>query len=243
MRSRGIVRPVVIVAAVAVMISGCSALPSSVKASPPPVAVTPAAVTSSATPDTAASSTTTSATPGTVPLPAGEQWLGKQEWGVRFAVPVSWEVIDPSKFAGMPALKASPMIKDIATRMGVTPETLTAQMQGIKVMAIYPGRSRITAELTSSAMSAMPSDAALSTEIGTITGHPAAVQITHRNSSFGDTAVVRYSLTAKGLLAPVTSEMGAFVVQGQVWILDITSADARAADRAFNHAVDTLAPW
>lgn len=225
------------------MLAGCGALTSPEKIHDPPVGSTPAAVTSTVTAGTSLSSTTASRPAATVPLPSGDQWVGDHVGGVRFAVPATWLVIDPSKFGGVSGLQSSPMIKDLASRMGVTPEVLITQMKGIKVMAAYPGTARVNAELTTSPMSVLPSDAALSTEIGAITGHPGTVQVVHGHNRFGDVAEAKYSLMAKGMLVPVRSELAAFVVQDQVWILNVTSTDARSADRAFNHAVETLSTW
>lgn len=177
-----------------------------------------------------------------VQLPAGDQWVGNQDGNVRFAVPVSWLVIDPSKLGGA-GIESSPTVRDLASRMGTSPEVLAAQIKGIKVMAAYPGKSHVNAELTTSPLSQMPSDIALSTEVGILTGHPGSAQIAHRNGAFGDMAVVRFATTVAGVTTAIRSELAVFIVEGQVWILTVSGTDASTVDRAFNHALATLSPW
>lgn len=204
----------------------------------------PSTTTTTSATTSATASTTTSAAAAAVAAPAGNQWVGDQSGHVRFAVPVTWMVIDPAKLGGISGLASSPMIKDLANRMRIPPEVLVNQMKGIKVMAAYLGTPHVNAELTTTPMSVLPSDAALSAEIGTITGQPGTtVQVVHRHSRVGDVAELRYTMMAKGMVAPVRSELATFVVQDQVWVLNVTSPDASSADRAFNDAVSTLSTW
>jgi hypothetical protein len=126
--------------------------------------------------------------------------------------------------------------------MGISPTALAAQMRGLKMMATS-GRSRTTAELTDPPLSVMPSDDALASEIGTLTGNPDTVQVVHHQSRFGDMAVTQYTMTIAGLARPVKSDIAIYEVHGQVWMMTVAGLDAPTVDRTFNQAVDTFSAW
>lgn len=243
------------VVAASLMVGGCStAMPlvSSGAPTSPPASTSAAAVTATASaPPAPAPASKPSPAPKPSPaapavaahpaLPAGDQWVGSRSGHVRFAVPDTWLVIDPSKLNG-PAISSAPAIKDLAARMGISPTALAAQMRGLKLMATS-GRSRTTAELTDPPLSVMPSDDALASEIGTLTGNPDSVQVVHQQSRFGDMAVTQYTMRIAGLTRPVKSDLAMYVVHGQVWMLTVAGLDAPTVDRTFKQAVDTFSAW
>ena len=242
MLPRGSARSAVIVAAV-VLVGGCGTFTPSEKIHEPPAGATLGTGAASTARAAAASAPPTKDPAATTDLPAGDQWVGSRTAHVRFAVPATWVVVDPTKFGGSAAFASSPVIKELATRMGISTQAFVAQMKGINVMAIYPGRVHANAALTTTPLSQMPSDAALDVEIGTVSGHPESVHIAHRRSLFGDMAVAQYTTTVAGLPMVLRSHLAMFVVQGQVCSLEVTSSDASSADRAFNEAVATLSRW
>lgn len=195
---------------------------------------------SSATPTSEGASSPATLTPRLAAPPPGTQWAANSIVHLRFAVPDTWTVLDPTKLHSADFVNI-PSMRQMAARLGVSPEEMAAQVSRARIFTVSSSRPPADIVLTDLPVTGMLTDASIVQQFATLTGSTKNIHLS-RGESPGVGHVTQVSLVVPMAgRAPLQSEAGIFSTSDAVFIVFVTATDRATVDRLYNQAMNTMA--
>lgn len=199
-----------------------------------PTTSTPASATSTTEPATPPATLT----PHLAPPPPGTQWAANSIVHLRFAVPNTWTVLDPTKLHG--ADFVNPAMRQMAARLGVSPDQMAAQVSRARIFTVSNTRPPADIVMTDLPVAGMLTDASIAQQFADLTGTTKNIHISRGHSpGVGPVTQVSLAIPIAGR-APLQSDAGIFSTSEAVFMVFVTAADRPTADRLYNQAISTM---